>query len=161
MIDAYDGIYEMSLIMSDPTQENPSLWSFGKINIKFSKPLDPLNAIESLKNIQKPKLEYVFPPEEKDKSSIFTMIFCSLIVIISLVYMVSINANNNLRNLGKKFPDSLVSLSFIAVIFGFALLLVAFWIKLNIIQTLIIIGVLSVPASFVLYKAIVKVEIDL
>ena len=60
----------MSIIISDPTIENPVIWSFGKILIKFSKPLDPLNVSESYKNIIKPKIEYTFNEEKNNYSSI-------------------------------------------------------------------------------------------
>lgn len=67
VIDAYDGIYEMSILISDPGMDNPILWNFGKIEMKFSKPLDPTNSEESNKNPQKPKIEHVFQPENKNK----------------------------------------------------------------------------------------------
>jgi hypothetical protein len=60
----------MSIIISDPSQDNPILWSFGKVTIKFNKPLDPMNIVESYKNVQKPKIEYTFAPENQDKKSI-------------------------------------------------------------------------------------------
>ena len=70
MIEAYDGIYEMSIILSDPGMDNPIIWNFGKIEIKFSKPMDPLSISESFKNPQKPKIEQSFAPEEHRKTSI-------------------------------------------------------------------------------------------
>jgi len=60
----------MSILISDPALENPILWNFGKIEVKFSKPLDPLSINESYKNQQKPKLEHTFAPEEHNKTSI-------------------------------------------------------------------------------------------
>lgn len=63
----------MILILSDPNLDNPILWSFGKIEIKFSKPLDPLNSEESFKNVMKPKIEHVFQPEQENKSSIVSL----------------------------------------------------------------------------------------
>lgn len=60
----------MSILISDPSMENPILWNFGKVEIKFNKPLDPLSITESFKNHQKPKLEHTFAPEEHTKTSI-------------------------------------------------------------------------------------------
>lgn len=60
----------MSLLLSDPGLENPILWNFGKLEVKFSKPLDPSNVEESYKNYQKPKQEHTFAPEEHRKTSI-------------------------------------------------------------------------------------------
>ena len=64
----------MSIIISDPAIDNPVFWSFGKINIKFSKPLDPLSIKDSYKNEIKPKLEYTFNEENFNKSSIVSVI---------------------------------------------------------------------------------------
>lgn len=60
----------MSIILSDPGMDNPIIWNFGKIEIKFSKPMDPLSINESFKNPQKPKIEQSFAPEEHSKTSL-------------------------------------------------------------------------------------------
>jgi hypothetical protein len=54
----------MTLIVSDTAFENPMIWNFAKVDIKFRKPLDPSNLSSSHKNILKPKMEPHFPPEE-------------------------------------------------------------------------------------------------
>jgi hypothetical protein len=63
-MDAYDGIYELTLIVSDIALDNPVIWNFGKIEVKFKKPLDPSNLSSSYKNPQKEKMEPYFAPEE-------------------------------------------------------------------------------------------------
>ena len=55
--------------------DNPIIWSFGKVEIKFNKPLDPLNQNDSYKNVQKPKIEFTFPTEEENKSSIVSLYY--------------------------------------------------------------------------------------
>ncbi len=62
-IEPYDGIYELTVILSDTALDNPIIWNFGKIEAKFRKPLDPSNLSMTYKNIQKPKMEPSFPPE--------------------------------------------------------------------------------------------------
>jgi hypothetical protein len=64
VVDAYDGTYELTLILSDVTMDNPVIWNFGKIEVTFRKPLDPSNLSNNFKNIQKPKLEASFEAEE-------------------------------------------------------------------------------------------------
>lgn len=64
----------MSIIISDANIDNPIIWNFGKIDIKFNKPLDPLSLDESFKNVQKPKIEWNFQPEEQNKSSVVSLL---------------------------------------------------------------------------------------
>jgi len=64
VMDAYDGTYELTLILSDIVMENPVIWNFGKIEVTFRKPLDPSNLSSNYKNIQKPKLEPSFEAEQ-------------------------------------------------------------------------------------------------
>lgn len=54
IVDAYDGIYELTLILSDSGLDNPVFWNFGKTEVKFKKPLDPMNLSPSYSNAQKP-----------------------------------------------------------------------------------------------------------
>ncbi len=63
LIDPYDGTYEMTLLVSDKNIDKPAIWNFGKVDVKFMKPMDPTNVNPTYKNIQKPKMEYVFAPE--------------------------------------------------------------------------------------------------
>jgi hypothetical protein len=71
VIDAYDGTYELTLILSDTTMENPVIWNFGKIEVNFRKPLDPSNLSYNFKNIQKPKLEPYFEVEQSTNKNYF------------------------------------------------------------------------------------------
>jgi hypothetical protein len=69
-MDAYDGLYELTLIVSDVGLENPMIWNFGKLDVKFRKPLDPTNLNPSHKNVQKEKMEPAFPAEESPNKNI-------------------------------------------------------------------------------------------
>lgn len=64
VMDAYDGIYELTLLYSDVILENPIIWNFGKIEVNFRKPLDPSNLTYNFKNNQKPKMEPYFEVEK-------------------------------------------------------------------------------------------------
>ncbi len=65
--------------------DNPIIWSFGKVEIKFNKPLDPLNQNDSFKNIQKPKIEFTFPAEEENKSSMVSFFIIIILVNIHIL----------------------------------------------------------------------------
>ena len=53
----------MTLIVSDNNLDKPALWNFGKLEVKFMKPMDPSNVNPTFKNVQKPKMEFVFAQE--------------------------------------------------------------------------------------------------
>lgn len=68
-MEAYDGLYELTLILSDTSLENPIIWNFGKIEIRFKKPLDPNNLVPSYKNPQGDRIEPTIPePENPNKN---------------------------------------------------------------------------------------------
>jgi len=74
IMDAYDGTYEISLILFDATMENPVFWNFGKIEVSFRKPLDPSNLSSNHKNIQKPKLEPSFEVEQSTNKNFLVIL---------------------------------------------------------------------------------------
>lgn len=74
-MDAYSGIYELTLIVSDTGLDNPIIWNFGKLEIIFNKPLDPSTLTPSNKNIQKSKIQPHFEPEENHNKNIFVSDF--------------------------------------------------------------------------------------
>lgn len=66
LIEAYDGVYELSIIVSDPSLDNPIFWNFGKLDMKFQKPKDPTDVTPSYKNNQKQKMEPNYTEEKID-----------------------------------------------------------------------------------------------
>ena len=64
-MESYNGVYELSVLMSDPIIANVLKWDFGQIKISFTKPSDPLDEERSLKNKLQPKMEPTFSPEVK------------------------------------------------------------------------------------------------
>lgn len=77
-MDAYDGIYELTLILSDTTMDNPIIWNFGKIEVNFRKPLDPSNLSTNYKNAQKPKMEPYFEPEQSTNKNYIVIFFLNI-----------------------------------------------------------------------------------
>jgi hypothetical protein len=74
-MEAYDGVYELTLIVSDSSLDNPMIWNFGKIEVKFKKPQDPTNIVPSYKNGQKDKIEPTFAPEESPNKNLMVKYF--------------------------------------------------------------------------------------
>jgi hypothetical protein len=85
LIEAYDGTFELTLIVSDTAFDNPMIWNFAKVEIKFRKPLDPSILSSSHKNVQKAKMEPHFPPEESPTKNLF-VIFAITLVISHLLW---------------------------------------------------------------------------
>ena len=153
----------MSILLSDPGMDNPTLWNFGKVEIKFSKPLDPLSINESFKNFQKPKLEHTFAPEETNKTSIASPIFSALIILVTILYLKYLKSIGiNFDNFPKHSTNQMIySILFIFVIVLYGYFLFLFWVKFNILQTLIVFLITSIPGSVVIFKTISKVEIQI
>lgn len=93
VMDAYDGVYELTLILSDVTMENPVIWNFGKIEVTFRKPLDPSNLSTNYKNIQKPKMEAHFDAEESGSKNFFVCFFNIFNPIIRVIYLLKFLAS--------------------------------------------------------------------
>lgn len=153
----------MSILISDPGMENPILWNFGKIEMKFSKPLDPTNYEESNKNPQKPKIEHVFQPENKNKRVFLAPIFTIIVIVVAVFYGLNLKLMNvNLERFPKKDKfNSLVSLCFVVILLLAGCLLFFFWIRLNVLQTLSLILLSMIPILGVIYKTLSVVEIDI
>jgi len=162
-MEAYNGLYELTLIVSDVGLDNPMIWNFGKLEINFRKALDPSNLSQSYKNIQKERMEPTFPVEESPtKNIVSSLVFSTLILLVVgyyLIYMVQIKAN--IENFPKRNKTAMAySLQFVLVLLLITILLVAFFIKLNIIQTLLIVLAIGGPGSFIIFKALSHISIE-
>lgn len=89
-MEAYDGLYELTLIVSDVTMENPMIWNFGKVEVKFRKPLDPSNLSSSYKNPQKPKMETIIEQGESPNKNILVFIYVNYSYLLSLLWVYSV-----------------------------------------------------------------------
>lgn len=86
--------------------------------------------------------------------------FFSLFAFIGYIMFLK-NIEANLDNFPKNFNDKLYALLFILIIVIFGYLLLIFWIKLNILTTLTLIFLLSIPSSLIVYKTLAKVNIQI
>ena len=114
-MESYNGIYDISIIMSDPIIKKVLQWDFGQIRISFTKPSDPLDEQRALKNNLQPKMEPTFSPEVKrEKNLVVASIFSLIILILTLVlFIVLVKSESNVSNFPKRSFAFLMNVLFI------------------------------------------------
>ena len=162
-MESYNGIYEISVVMSDPTIKNVLKWDFGKIQISFTKPSDPLDEQRALKNKLQPKMEPTFQPEVKrEKNLVVGTIFSFIILFLTLLlFVVLVKSESNVNNFPKSSFAFLMNVMFIGVLGVVAYVLFLFWTKFNILQTMFFFVLMFIPASFIVYKALKNHKIEI
>ena len=162
-MESYNGAYEIFIVMSDPTIKNILTWKFGEIVISFTKPSDPLDEQKALKNKLQPKMEPTFSPEVKrEKNMTIATIFSGVILLLTvLLFVVLAKSNSNIQNFPKSTFAFLMNVLFVGVLGLFAYILFLFWTKYNILQTMFCFVVLFIPVSFIVYKALKNLRIEI
>ena len=162
-MESYNGIYEMSIVMSDPIIKNVLKWDFGQIRISFTKPSDPLDEQRALKNKLQPKMEPTFSPEVKrEKNFVIASIFsCFILFLTVLLIIVLIKSDSNVNNFPKGSFAFFMNVLFIGVLLIFAYVLFLFWTKFNILQIMFFFVVTIIPVSFIVYKALKNHQIEI
>ena len=161
-MESFNGNYELALVVSDASLDQPIVWNFGTMEITFRKPSDPETA-ENYKNKMKPKMEPTFTQEVSlHKNFGFSMIFCGIIIALIIALFAVLNKSGvNMDNFPRGYTGKLYNVFFILLMLLFAYVLVFFWLKLNILQTLGIFTMLFIPGGITLYKAMKNVKIDI
>ena len=162
-MESYNGIYELSVVMSDPTIKNVLKWDFGQIKISFTKPSDPLDEQRSLKNKLQPKMEPTFSPEVKrEKNLVVGSIFSLIILFLTLLlFVVLVKSDSNVKNFPKRSFAFFMNVLFVGVLGIVAYVLFLFWTKFNILQTMFFFVIMFIPASFIVYKALKNHKIEI
>ena len=162
-MESYNGIYEISIVMSDPTIKNVLEWDFGQIRISFTKPSDPLDQERALKNKLQPKMEPTFSPEVKrEKNMIVASIFSFIILILTFfLFIVLVKSDSNMKNFPKSSFAFMMNVLFIGVLVSVTYILFLFWTKYNILQTMFFFVIMFIPASFIVYKALKNHKIEI
>jgi len=90
------------------------------------------------------------------------MIFTGSLGLVTFYYLIFLrNFNGNIENFSKgKKTQTLFYILFILFILMTAYVLVLFFIKLNIIQTLFVLGIISIPGLIITYKALSLITIE-
>ena len=162
-MESFNGIYEISIVMSDPTIKNVLKWDFGKIKISFTKPSDPLDQERLLKNNLQPKMEPTFSPEVKrEKNMVIASIFSFIILLLTvLLFIVLVKSDSNVQNFPRSSFAFIMNVLFIGVLGIVAYVLFLFWTKYNILQTMFFFVIMSIPVSFIVYKALKNHKIEI
>lgn len=90
------------------------------------------------------------------------MLFTGSLGIVTFYYLIFLrNFNVNIENFSKgKKTQTLFYILFILFILMTAYVLVLFFVKLNIVQTLFVLGVISIPGLIITYKALSSITIE-
>ena len=90
-----------------------------------------------------------FPPEDEEKSSVIPLIFSCIIAVVFLWFVISIYSNgSNLSNM--TIWGFLFTLTYMAII----LIIVAFWIQINLINTLWMLLAMTPITLFMMNKGL-------
>ncbi|CAD8050962.1 unnamed protein product [Paramecium sonneborni] len=139
-----NAIYQVELLLADPNIV-PIRWNFLKIDTKFQ-------AQTTLQNDSFYKLPqeiiHQFAQEQPQVPFLFVSFFVFVIVLAFLFFL---RILSNLKLAYDKLPkdNQGIVYVFLALIIGLFVVLTLFWIKLNLIETVTILGILSVPLVIV------------
>ncbi len=162
-MESFNGQYEMQIIISDPRIKTVQFWEFGSIAISFTKPTDPLEEEQHLKNHLQPKMEPTFSPEtNRAKNQTIGVIFSMIILGLTFaLVIVLIRSKSNISNFPQGSFGALMNLMFMTILGVVVYILFMFWIKWNILQTMFYFVVMLLPASFIIYKALKNHQIEI
>jgi hypothetical protein len=148
MPEKINGNYRMTLFVEDPRAEQPLHHDLGVFQVNFvdgNSEGDNLRVREDFKLLD--EITNYFPPEEPQKQPTVPLAFSGVLVVMFLIFVGQVFANQgNLTNL--TFFGLLFVLNYLLVL-G---VIVAFWIEINLVNTLWILLALS-PITLVTMNA--------
>ncbi|CAD8134119.1 unnamed protein product [Paramecium octaurelia] len=135
-----NAIYSVELLIAD-SNVVPKRWSFAKIDTKFQ-------AQTTFQNDSTYKLSqeivHQFNQEQPDVPFLFVAFFVFIIVLAFLYFLIVLsNLNLSFERLPK--DNSTIVYLFLALVIGLFFVLTLFWISLNLIETIAVLGILSIP----------------
>ena len=162
-MESYNGLYLLTIYMSNPYLKEVLKWEFGSIKISFTKPTDPLEEKRILKNKLEPKMEPTFSPEQsRSKNQTIGVLFSGIIFGLTfLLLIVLVKSKSNVDNFPKSVFGSMMNILFIGVLGTVAYILFLFWVKYNILQTMKFFVFMAIPVCFIVYKALKNHRIEI
>jgi len=146
------GVYDVDLIVGDSFVHNPFSWKIAKINVKFPADLkvhksdDPFTTKKDI--VHQFRKEEVRPPQS------ISMAFTGAVLAPSLIFLIGLLAiGANLKN----FPsgsNAIFALGFQTVLGAILALYGFYWLKLNMMQTLLYLGALLIPFLFFAHRTL-------
>jgi hypothetical protein len=150
MIDQVNGNYKLSVVAEDPRSEESFTQVLGDLQINFNEgSSETTNTGERDDFKLYDKITNYFPPEEKSKGALIPLGFTGVIVFMFFIFVSHIYGNSaNFSNL------SFWGLVFAANYIGIFVIIVAFWIKINLVNTLWILLAAAPVTLFTMNKGL-------
>jgi hypothetical protein len=145
----YTATYDIEVVVAGPLLEENIKWKFAKFNIQFIKPAEKKPTTDADVNIL-PEIRHIFPGERKKPSPIVTVCFNALTILALGGFFIFLKQLNvNLNRFPTKFFAKIWNLLFLVVILCLLGILVAFWVKINLFETLLYLMIAMVPALII------------
>lgn len=148
-IGAQGGRFKIALLLASSSPEVAEIWEFGEVIIAHrpssdgTQPPPPKTALE-MASEPKPEIEHIHRQPEKSIPFIISLGFVGLVIIPTTLFVMFVLQSGELR-LGKEsLSTDAFSLAFHLGTASILLLLSLFWLRLNLVQTLPMLGVLEV-----------------
>jgi hypothetical protein len=148
--DKINGDYNLKIVVEDMRAVNSFTKDLGTLQINFNEGSNDANNSGLREDyVLFPTITNYFPPEEPPKGAFIPLVFSGIIAVGFLAYFTSIfQTEANLQNLG------FWSLLFILNYVGILAIIIAFWIKINLVNTLWILLAATPVTLFIMNKGI-------
>jgi hypothetical protein len=145
----YSDQYELEVVVAGPLIEETIKWKFAKFQITFVKPATKAPTTDA-DVIILPEIRHIFPGAQKKPSPILTVCFNALTILALGGFFIFLKQLNvNLNRFPTKFFAKIWNLLFLVVILCLLGILVAFWVKINLFETLLYLMIAMVPALII------------
>jgi len=146
------GAYSLELIVGDAFISNPFSWKLANLDVKFQKsdlqtPSNPFG--------QQPDIEHKFrKPDDRPRESVSTAFTGAVAVPVLVLLIGLLRTGANLSNFPTGGSAFLYAVGFQGCFGAILFLFVMFWLKFNMIETLLYLGGISLPTLFFAHKAL-------
>lgn len=150
MPEQINGDYRLTLHVRDPRALNSIVKDLGTLQINFNEgTTETTNS--GIRDDYKllDKITNYFPPEEAAKGATIPLVFTVVIVSLLLYFIVQMYANHaNLSNIS--FWGFMFTINYLAIL----TIIVAFWVQINLVNTLWILLAVTIPTLFMMNKGL-------
>jgi len=145
----YSAIYDIEVVVAGPLLEENIKWKFAKFNVAFVKQADKKPPTDADVNIL-PEIQHIFPGDRRKPNPIVTVCFNALTILALGGFFIFLKQLNvNLNRFPTKFFAKIWNLLFLVMILCLLGILVAFWVKINLFETLLYLMIAMVPALII------------
>lgn len=150
----YEDTYDLQISVSSEFVTEPIVWTVAKLQLSFISPATK-PPTKDYSTVLLPEIQHTFPEDRKKPSTVITTVFSAAIGALLLVFIVFVGKLNvNLNKIPSSFIGSISTLGFLAAIIGLVGILVLFWLKIDLFETLTLFGIVVIPTIIVGGKAL-------